>query len=149
MTTSKCWTQPLAIEIDTIETDTVAPAAPGDVPAKAPPVSERCQTLRKLGPLVDEAFRTALANEFNADFAELDAKYHDLEIHYDQLAQNVWETPPTCWRDIVERAELVYAYADEDLSECRNSDHAAVRATAELVMAILALTGGSPWRRHK
>jgi hypothetical protein len=110
-------------------------------------VSERCQTLRKLGPLVDETFRCVLAHEGSPDFPGLDAKCRDLEIHYDELAREVWATPPESWSDIVERAELLYAYADEDLSQKLQSDYLAGRAAAELVMAILELSGGRAWRR--
>lgn len=111
--------------------------------------SQRCLTLRKLGPLVEEAFRNALAHEGAPDFHELDAKYHDLEVHYDQLAQDIWATPVASWRDVVERAELAYAYADQDLSQNLDCDDTAVRAAAELAMAILALAGGEAWRRKK
>jgi hypothetical protein len=123
-------------------------AAQGSTPDTAS-VTDRCSTLRKLGPLVDHAFRHALAHEQSPEFSQLDAKFCDLEAHYDQLAQEVWETPPKSWSDIVERAELAYAYADEDLSDNLQSEYPPTRAAAELVMAILALTGGKPWRRHK
>jgi hypothetical protein len=123
--------------------------APNAVGTNASSPSVRCQTLRKLGPLVDEAFRFALAHEGSSVFPELDAKYCDLEAHYDQLAEEVWAAPVGSWQAIVERAELAYAYADEDLSQLRESDYAATRATAELVMAVLALSGGAAWRRSK
>jgi hypothetical protein len=112
-------------------------------------LSQRCVTLRKLGPLVEEAFRNALAHEGDADFRELDARYHDLETHYDQLARDVWATPVASWRDVVERAELAYAYADQDLSKNLKCDDPALRATAELAMAILTLARGEAWRRKK
>lgn len=127
----------------------IEPATPNNAGANTLSVSGRCQTLRKLGPLVEEAFRCALAHEGSPEFPELDAKYRDLETHYDQLAREVWAAPVESWHAIVERAELVYAYADEDLSQMRDSKYAATRATAELVIAILELTGGKAWRRIK
>ncbi len=123
-------------------------SAPASTAPGSPPVTDRCVTLRKLGPLVDHAFRHALAHEQSPEFPQLDAKFCDLEVHYDRLAQEIWETPAKTWSDVVELAELAYAYADEDLSENLHSEYPPTRATAELVMAILTLTGGKPWRRR-
>ncbi len=77
-------------------------------------VSPRCARLRRLGPMVEEAFRTSMEHEGTAAYAALEAKYQALEEEYEALAREIWATPVTSWEDIVERAELAYAYADED-----------------------------------
>jgi hypothetical protein len=88
-------------------------------------------------------------DENGPENARIDAAYRELEGRLDQLAHEVWATPAQSWQDIVERAELAYAFADEDMSQHLNSDYTAMRALAELVMSILALSGGDAWRRNK
>jgi len=110
-------------------------------------VSHRCAQLRKLGPLVEEAFRKSMAHEGSPAYEEHEAKYQQLEDQYEALAREIWESPVRSWQDIVERAELAYAYANEDPAQSQNADDLATRAGAELVMAILRIVGGSAWRQ--
>ena len=71
-----------------------------------PLVSSRCARLRRLGPLVEQAFRASMQHEGGPAYAELEARYQELEEEYEALARETWATPVTSWKDIVERAEL-------------------------------------------
>jgi len=96
--------------------------------------------------MVEDAFRASLAQEGAPDYAELEAKYQQLEEAYETLAREIWATPVTSWQDIVERAELAYAYANEDPAKTQTADDLGTRAAAELVMAVLQMIGGAGWR---
>jgi len=109
-------------------------------------VSSRCVRLRRLGPLVEEAFRASLQHEGGPAYAKLEARYQELEEEYEALAREIWVTPVTSWKDIVERAELAYAYANDDPATNQTSDDLGTRAAAELVMAVLQMIGGEGWR---
>jgi hypothetical protein len=109
-------------------------------------VSSRCARLRRLGPLVEQAFRASMQHEGGPAYAELEARYQELEEEYEALAREVWATPVTSWKDIMERAELAYAYANDDPAKNQTADDLGTRAAAELVMAVLQMIGGEGWR---
>ena len=121
-------------------------------PAQPPPsdgttlVSARCAKLRRLGPKVEEAFRASMAHEGSPAHAELEARYQALEDEYETLAREIWATPTHTWHDIVERAELAYAYAHDDPAMGRLADDLGTQSTAELILAVLKMFGGKAWR---
>jgi hypothetical protein len=96
--------------------------------------------------MVEEAFRASMQHEGTPAYAEMEAKYQALEDEYEALAREVWATPVTSWEDIVERAELAYAYANEDPALGQLANDFGTRAAAELVMAMLQMVGGEKWR---
>ncbi len=110
-------------------------------------ISARCASLRALGPRVEEAFRASLEHEDSPTYAQLEAKYQQLEDQYEALAKEIWATPVKSWQDVVERAELAYAYATEDPEDNQKIEDLGMRAAAELVMAVLQIVGGEGWRR--
>ncbi len=110
-------------------------------------VSARCEKLRRLGPLVEVAFKASMEHEGSAAYAALEAAYQQLEDQYETLAREIWASPVTSWQDIVERAELAYPYANDEPARSLNADDLGTRATAELVIAVLQMVGGEAWRR--
>ena len=109
-------------------------------------VSCRCAELRELSPRVAKAFRKAMLAEASADHPVFEAEYLALEQRYEALAREVWAAPAQSWQDIIERAEIAYAYADGDPLKSLCSDYVGRRAAAELLMAVLAMAGGPTWR---
>ena len=109
-------------------------------------VSTRCAQLRELGPRVARAFSKALLAEGSVDHSVFEAEYLALERRYEELAREVWSAPVQSWQDIIERAEIAYAFAAGDPLKSISSGDVERRATAELLMAVLAMAGGPTWR---
>jgi hypothetical protein len=109
-------------------------------------ISQRCAQLRDLGPQLAEAFRKSVEAEATPANPELEAEYLRLEAHYETLAREVWASPPRSWQDVVDRAELAYAYADNELVNSLRSDDLGTRSAAELLMAVLTIAGPPTWR---
>jgi hypothetical protein len=121
--------------------------------AKPPPaeeattlISSRCAKLRRLGPMVEDAFRASMAHEGSPAHAELEARYQALEDEYETLAREIWASPAHTWHDIVERAELAYGYAHEDPAVSRLANDLGTQSAAELILAVLKMFGGEAWR---
>jgi hypothetical protein len=111
-----------------------------------PIVSQRCARLRELGPEVAEAFRKSIEAEGTPEHSGLEAEYLRLEEEFERLAREVWSTPVQTWQDVIERAEIAYAYGDSDLVRLLLSDDLGTRAAAELLMAVLRMAGAPTWR---
>jgi len=111
-----------------------------------PIVSQRCSRLRELGPRLAEAFRKSVEAEGTPLHCGLEAQYLQLEEEFEELAREVWSTPVQTWQDVIERAEIAYAYGDSDLVRSLLSDDLGTRATAELLMAVLRMAGAPTWR---
>ena len=96
--------------------------------------------------MVEEAFRASMAHEGSPVHAALEARYQALEDEYETLAREIWASPAHTWHDIVERAELAYAYAGEDPTLGRLANDLGTQSAAELILAVLKMFGGKAWR---